>query len=92
MADPMRNRQIIANIVSNSVKYTVRGRIEVRVERRGDQIAIEVADTGPGLSGEELEQPRPWTARASPARRRSLDITDGMTCFQGCTEPSVRPS
>jgi CheY-like chemotaxis protein len=34
----------------------VRGRIEVRVERREDQIAIEVADTGPGLSREEMEQ------------------------------------
>jgi signal transduction histidine kinase/CheY-like chemotaxis protein len=56
MGDPLRTRQIIANIIGNAVKYTVRGRIEVRVERRGDQIAIEVADTGPGLSGEELEQ------------------------------------
>lgn len=56
VGDPLRARQIIANIVGNAVKYTVRGRVEVRVERRGDQIAIEVADTGPGLSGEEMEQ------------------------------------
>ena len=55
IGDPLRTRQIIANIVGNAVKYTVRGRVEVRVERRGDQIAIEVADTGPGLSGEEME-------------------------------------
>lgn len=56
IGDPLRTRQIIANIVGNAVKYTVRGRIEVRVEQRGDQIAIEVADTGPGLSAEEMEQ------------------------------------
>jgi signal transduction histidine kinase/ActR/RegA family two-component response regulator len=56
IGDPLRTRQIIANIVGNAVKYTVRGRIEVRVERRGDQLAIEVADTGPGLSIDELEQ------------------------------------
>jgi len=56
LGDPLRTRQIIANIVGNAVKYTVRGRIEVRVERRGDLLAIEVADTGPGLSGEELDQ------------------------------------
>jgi len=56
IGDPLRTRQIIANIVGNAVKYTVRGRIEVRVERRGELLAIEVADTGPGLSGEELEQ------------------------------------
>lgn len=56
LADAMRTRQIIANLLGNAVKYTVRGRIEVRVERRGDMVAIEVADTGPGLSTEELEQ------------------------------------
>lgn len=56
MGDPLRTRQIIANIVGNAVKYTVRGRIEVRVERRDNLIAIEVADTGPGLSREEMEQ------------------------------------
>jgi CheY-like chemotaxis protein len=36
IGDPLRTRQIIANIVGNAVKYTVRGRIEVRVERRED--------------------------------------------------------
>jgi signal transduction histidine kinase/CheY-like chemotaxis protein len=56
MGDPLRTRQIIANIVGNAVKYTVRGRIEVRVERRDNLIAIEVADTGPGLSHDELDQ------------------------------------
>ena len=54
LADAMRTRQILANLLGNAIKYTVRGRIEVRVERRGDQIAIEVADTGPGLSLDEI--------------------------------------
>ncbi|MBI1686056.1 ATP-binding protein [Caulobacter hibisci] len=56
MADAMRTRQIIANLIGNAVKYTVRGRVEVRIEARGERIAIEVADTGPGLSAEELNQ------------------------------------
>jgi len=54
-ADAMRTRQVIANLLGNAVKYTLRGRIEVRIERRGDQVAIEVADTGPGLTAEEIE-------------------------------------
>lgn len=56
VADALRTRQIVANLLGNAVKYTVRGRIEVRVELRGDQVAVEVADTGPGLSIEEMEQ------------------------------------
>ena len=54
IADPLRVRQIIANLVGNAIKYTVRGRIEVRIERRDGRLAVEVADTGPGLSAEEL--------------------------------------
>jgi CheY-like chemotaxis protein/anti-sigma regulatory factor (Ser/Thr protein kinase) len=56
VADALRTRQIIANLLGNAVKYTVRGRIEVRLELREGQVAIEVADTGPGLSLEEMEQ------------------------------------
>jgi signal transduction histidine kinase/ActR/RegA family two-component response regulator len=56
VADAARTRQILANLIGNAVKYTVRGRIEVRLEPLGrDQIRVEVADTGPGLSAEELE-------------------------------------
>lgn len=56
IADALRTRQIIANLLGNAVKYTVRGRVEVRLELRDGQVAIDVADTGPGLSAEEMEQ------------------------------------
>lgn len=55
MGDPGRCRQVLSNLVGNAVKYTVRGRVEVRLERLGDQhLRFEVADTGPGLTAEEL--------------------------------------
>jgi signal transduction histidine kinase/ActR/RegA family two-component response regulator len=56
IADPMRARQVLGNLIGNAVKYTVRGRVELRVERRGDAVAFHVADTGPGLSPEELDR------------------------------------
>lgn len=57
LGDVTRTRQVLANLLGNAVKYTVRGRIEARVELRGDKsIAVEIADTGPGLSPEELER------------------------------------
>ncbi len=57
MADAARVRQVLANLLSNAVKYTTRGRIEARVERRGDdRLIIAIADTGPGLSQEELAE------------------------------------
>jgi signal transduction histidine kinase/ActR/RegA family two-component response regulator len=55
MADAARVRQVLANLMGNAIKYTVRGRVEARIERRGDNaLSIAIADTGPGLSPEEL--------------------------------------
>jgi signal transduction histidine kinase/ActR/RegA family two-component response regulator len=57
VGDVVRTRQILANLIGNAVKYTLRGRIEVRVERTAaDRICVEVADTGPGLTPEELSR------------------------------------
>lgn len=57
IADAGRTRQVLANLIGNAIKYTVRGRIEVRLERSaaGGRMQLEVADTGPGLTPEELE-------------------------------------
>ncbi len=55
VGDPMRVRQVLSNLVGNAIKYTTRGRVEVRVHRCApDKLRFEVADTGPGLTAEEV--------------------------------------
>jgi len=52
--DPVLTRSAIANVVDNAVKYTDAGEVDVDVVDRRDEIVVNVRDTGPGLSPEEL--------------------------------------
>jgi len=51
--DGERLRRLIDNLVSNAIKYTPRdGRIEVRLEQKGDTIILQVTDSGYGFEPE----------------------------------------
>ncbi|HEX5694128.1 MAG TPA: PAS-domain containing protein, partial [Arenimonas sp.] len=48
--DPQMLRRVLQNFLGNAVRYTARGRVLVGCRRRGDALAIEVWDTGPGIA------------------------------------------
>ena len=52
--DPTRLRQILHNLLSNAVKFTDAGAIEVRIEPDPAGLRFVVADTGEGMSPEQL--------------------------------------
>ena len=86
VADPGRMRQIMANLIGNAVKYTMRGRIEARLDLIApDRMRFEVADTGPGLSPEEIElafQPFKRIARTGagvPGAGLGLSLSSRLT-------------
>jgi signal transduction histidine kinase len=55
--DPDRMGQAIDNLVSNAIKYTPDGgTVTVRVSATGDNLRCEVADTGAGMTEEDLAQ------------------------------------
>ncbi|WP_196484928.1 ATP-binding protein [Burkholderia territorii] len=58
LGDPTRIRQIIANLVSNAIKFTERGKVTVDVRMSetndGSPLVISVVDTGVGIAPERL--------------------------------------
>ncbi len=48
-ADPVRIRQVLANLVGNAVKFTERGEVRMRVENSAEGLAFEVRDSGVGI-------------------------------------------
>lgn len=57
VADQRRLRQVLFNLIGNAAKYTpVGGAIAVRAERRDGELALVVADTGPGIPPEDRDR------------------------------------
>jgi two-component system, OmpR family, sensor histidine kinase BaeS len=71
-ADPARLRQAVGNLVSNSIRHTQPGGdVTVTCQRTGSEFIIEVADTGSGISPDDLPRifDRFWRAEKSRSRR-----------------------
>ncbi len=70
--DGVRLRQIITNLLSNARTHTPAGtRVDVGIRRMGDDVLIQVADTGPGLSTDHLQRVFERFFRADPSRART---------------------
>lgn len=56
LADEGRMKQVVWNLVSNAVKFTAQGTVELSVRADGDRVELAVHDTGVGLDGESLQR------------------------------------
>lgn len=56
--DPVRLNQVLANLVSNAIKFTAEGSVTVELAMSADRKALlmSVRDTGIGIPGESLER------------------------------------
>jgi len=62
VADDLRLRQVLLNLLNNAVKFTAEGEVTVRVEAAGregedaDQVTISVTDTGIGVAEDKRDR------------------------------------
>jgi two-component system CheB/CheR fusion protein len=74
---------MIRNLLSNAVKYTNKGKILLGCRRRGDQLRIEVWDTGIGIPEEQLQAIfEEFHQLDNPARERSKGLGLGLAIVE----------
>lgn len=76
-ADRRRVLQVLWNLVGNGLKFTPSGgHVEVRVHASGQDLRLEVADTGPGLAEKDLPHlfERYWQGKLSGGRGVGLGL------------------
>jgi PAS domain S-box-containing protein len=52
--DGVKFKQIITNLISNALKFTTEGFVEIRVEEKENECIIEIEDSGFGIPNEKL--------------------------------------
>jgi signal transduction histidine kinase len=54
-SDGTRLRQIVSNLLSNAIKFTPAGSVTLRAFADGEELVVEVADTGIGIPEDQLQ-------------------------------------
>ncbi len=92
IGDPVRFNQIIINLVSNALKFTREGGIEIRLYPAGEDrngklnVILEVSDTGVGIAEEKIQQIFQEFAQADSSIAREYGGTGlGLSIVQKIT-------
>jgi signal transduction histidine kinase len=54
LIDPKKIREVIMNLADNAIKYTDKGRVDVFLDRKGNELIYRVKDTGRGLVKDDI--------------------------------------
>jgi signal transduction histidine kinase len=54
--DADKMRQVFINLIDNSLKYTIRGGIEITTSSEDGNFIVKISDTGEGMSPEEIQK------------------------------------
>jgi CheY-like chemotaxis protein len=92
IVDPLRLEQVLLNLVTNAVKFTERGRVELEVTAEASQVVFTLKDSGIGMSEETLsrlfeafEQADATTTRRFGGSGLGLAITKRLVGIMGGT-------
>lgn len=82
-SDPNLLEQILRNYISNAIRYTERGEVSIQCTAHGEQVCIQVSDTGIGIPEKERQAIfREFHQLGNPERDRSKGLGLGLAIVQ----------
>lgn len=54
MADRGKIKEVVTNLIDNSIKYTPKGSVDVSLKKENGRVLIQVSDTGVGITGDTM--------------------------------------
>lgn len=54
LADALRLRQVLLNLLNNAIRFTDKGSITVSLDHNADDVLVRIQDTGPGIAPEDM--------------------------------------
>lgn len=97
LGDAHRIQQVMTNVVTNAIKYTVTGSITLVIGWEDDKVKFECIDTGPGIPKSEQEKlfqrfvqrgGAPGTGLGLAIAKHLVDLTGGSIRFD--SDPTVK--
>jgi signal transduction histidine kinase/CheY-like chemotaxis protein len=86
-SDPLLLERVMRNLIGNAVRYTERGAVLVGCRRRGDDLRLEVWDTGPGIAPDQREAVfEEFFQVSNPDRDRSKGLGLGLPIVRRLTD------
>ncbi|MBU6424052.1 MAG: DUF4118 domain-containing protein [Chloroflexi bacterium] len=85
--DPVEIDQVLSNLIENALRYAPAGtRVDVEVEREGDEVVLAVADRGPGVPTSEVERLFEPFYRIRGSARTGSGVGLGLAVAKGLVE------
>jgi signal transduction histidine kinase len=79
LGDTDRLKRVFINLLDNSVKYTPKnGEVRIRLRKNKGEAIVEIEDTGPGISSDDIQHIFNRFYRGEKSRKRSKDTGFGL--------------
>ena len=85
-SDPLKIKQIIGNLISNAIKYTIEGHIRFSASLENSQLVFRIEDSGIGIPADKLDEVFKPFVRTDTGSKLSEGSGYGLSVVKGLVD------